>query len=56
MVIFRPFNTIGPRQTGHYGMVVPRFVQQALAGEPLRCTAMAPSAVASATSATSPWG
>jgi UDP-glucose 4-epimerase len=36
VVIFRPFNTIGPRQTGRYGMVVPRFVQQALAGEPLR--------------------
>jgi UDP-glucose 4-epimerase len=35
VVIFRPFNTIGPRQTGRYGMVVPRFVGQALAGEPL---------------------
>ncbi len=35
-VIFRLFNTIGPRQTGQYGMVVPRFVQQALRGEPLR--------------------
>jgi UDP-glucose 4-epimerase len=35
VVIFRLFNTIGPRQTGRYGMVVPRFVQQALAGEPL---------------------
>ncbi len=34
-VIVRLFNTVGPRQTGHYGMVVPRFVQQALAGEPL---------------------
>lgn len=33
--IARFFNTIGPRQTGRYGMVVPRFVQQALAGEPL---------------------
>src|SRR5439155_664263 len=31
----RCFNTIGPRQTGHYGMVVPRFVKQALRGEPL---------------------
>ncbi len=31
----RLFNTIGPRQTGQYGMVVPRFVSQALRGEPL---------------------
>jgi len=31
----RLFNTIGPRQTGRYGMVVPRFIDQALAGEPL---------------------
>lgn len=35
VVIVRYFNTIGPRQTGQYGMVVPRFVQQALAGEPI---------------------
>jgi UDP-glucose 4-epimerase len=35
VTIFRLFNTIGPRQTGRYGMVVPRFVQQALAGKPL---------------------
>ena len=35
VVIFRLFNTVGPRQTGQYGMVVPRFVQQALRGEPL---------------------
>jgi len=34
-VIARLFNTVGPRQTGRYGMVVPRFVAQALAGEPL---------------------
>ncbi|MCI2429079.1 GDP-mannose 4,6-dehydratase [Candidatus Acetothermia bacterium] len=34
-VILRIFNTIGPRQTGRYGMVVPRFVRQALAVEPL---------------------
>ncbi len=33
--IFRLFNTIGPRQTGRYGMVVPRFVEQAVAGRPL---------------------
>jgi UDP-glucose 4-epimerase len=35
VVVFRLFNTIGPRQTGEYGMVVPRFVRQALAGKPL---------------------
>lgn len=35
VVIVRFFNTIGPRQTGQYGMVVPRFVQQALEGAPL---------------------
>jgi UDP-glucose 4-epimerase len=35
IVIVRLFNTVGPRQTGQYGMVVPRFVQQALAGQPL---------------------
>ncbi|NLG26891.1 MAG: NAD-dependent epimerase/dehydratase family protein [Chloroflexi bacterium] len=34
-VIVRLFNTVGPRQTGRYGMVVPRFVQQALRGQPL---------------------
>lgn len=34
-VIVRLFNTVGPRQTGRYGMVVPRFVGQALAGQPL---------------------
>ena len=36
VVIGRFFNTIGPRQTGQYGMVVPRFVQNALNGEPIR--------------------
>ncbi|MEU3184001.1 NAD-dependent epimerase/dehydratase family protein [Streptomyces sp. NPDC006923] len=35
MVIARLFNTVGPRQSGQYGMVIPRFVDQALAGEPL---------------------
>jgi len=35
VVIFRLFNTVGPRQTGRYGMVVPNLVQQALAGQPL---------------------
>ncbi|MDO8730211.1 MAG: GDP-mannose 4,6-dehydratase [Candidatus Omnitrophota bacterium] len=34
-VIIRLFNTVGPRQTGAYGMVIPRFVQQALKGEPI---------------------
>jgi UDP-glucose 4-epimerase len=33
--IVRLFNTVGPRQTGHYGMVIPRFVGQAIKGEPL---------------------
>jgi UDP-glucose 4-epimerase len=32
-VIVRLFNTVGPRQTGHYGMVIPRFVSQAIKGE-----------------------
>ncbi len=36
VVIARFFNTIGPRQTGRYGMVVPRFVRWALKDEPLR--------------------
>ena len=31
----RLFNTVGPRQTGHYGMVLPRFVQAALANQPI---------------------
>jgi len=35
IVVVRLFNSIGPRQTGQYGMVVPRFVQQALQGEPI---------------------
>ncbi len=35
VVVMRFFNTVGPRQTGRYGMVVPRFVRQALRGEPL---------------------
>ncbi|WP_031464990.1 NAD-dependent epimerase/dehydratase family protein [Sciscionella sediminilitoris] len=34
-VVVRLFNTVGPRQRGHYGMVLPRFVAQALANEPL---------------------
>ena len=36
VVIGRFFNTIGPRQTGQYGMVVPRFVQRALNNEPIQ--------------------
>lgn len=35
ILIVRPFNVVGPRQTGTYGMVVPTFVKLALAGEPL---------------------
>lgn len=34
-VIVRLFNTVGPRQTGSYGMVIPRFVKRALRGEPI---------------------
>ena len=33
VIVVRLFNTVGPRQTGRYGMVIPTFVQQALAGE-----------------------
>jgi UDP-glucose 4-epimerase len=36
VVIARLFNTVGPRQTGQYGMVLPRFLQAARQGEPLR--------------------
>jgi UDP-glucose 4-epimerase len=35
-VIFRLFNTVGARQRGHYGMVVPRFVRWALKNEPIQ--------------------
>ena len=35
VIVMRFFNTVGPRQTGQYGMVVPRFVRQALLGEPI---------------------
>jgi UDP-glucose 4-epimerase len=35
VVIVRCFNTCGPRQSGHYGMVVPRIIQRALAGQPI---------------------
>lgn len=35
VIVVRLFNTVGPRQTGQYGMVVPGFVKQALNGEPI---------------------
>ena len=35
VIIVRLFNTVGPRQTGQYGMVIPNFVRQALAGQPI---------------------
>ncbi len=35
VIVSRFFNTIGPRQTGRYGMVVPNFVRQAMAGKPI---------------------
>ena len=35
VVVVRLFNTVGPRQTGQYGMVLPTFVRQALAGDPI---------------------
>lgn len=35
IIIVRLFNTVGPRQTGQYGMVIPNFVRQALAGKPI---------------------
>ena len=34
-IVTRLFNTVGPRQTGRYGMVLPRFIGQAIRGEPL---------------------
>ena len=36
VVPFRLFNTVGPRQSSHYGMVIPRFMQAALAGRPIQ--------------------
>ncbi len=35
VIVTRLFNTVGPRQTGRYGMVIPRFIRQALLGEPI---------------------
>ena len=54
VVPFRLFNTVGPRQTGHYGMVIPRFTRAALRGEPIqvygdgtqtRCSVMSPTSL-----------
>ena len=36
VIIARLFNTVGPRQTGRYGMVLPRFIEAALANQPIR--------------------
>jgi UDP-glucose 4-epimerase len=35
VIIIRLFNTVGPRQTGRYGMVIPTFIKQAIAGQPI---------------------
>src|SRR6202011_1152573 len=35
VIVVRLFNPVGPRQTGRYGMVLPNFVKQALAGQPI---------------------
>ncbi|MEO7272749.1 MAG: GDP-mannose 4,6-dehydratase [Vicinamibacterales bacterium] len=35
VIVIRLFNTVGPRQTGRYGMVIPTFVQQGLSGQPI---------------------
>ncbi|MEO8480725.1 MAG: NAD-dependent epimerase/dehydratase family protein [Acidobacteriota bacterium] len=35
VIVLRLFNTVGPRQTGRYGMVIPTFVRQALTGQPI---------------------
>ncbi len=35
VIVVRFFNTVGPRQTGRYGMVIPNFVRQGLAGQPI---------------------
>ena len=35
ILVVRPFNVVGPRQSGRYGMVVPTFVRQALTGKPI---------------------
>jgi len=35
VIVVRLFNTVGPRQTGRYGMVIPRFVRQAISAQPI---------------------
>ena len=52
VIVARLFNTVGPRQTGRYGMVLPNFVKSALDRLPSRFTATASNPVASATCAT----
>ena len=52
VIVVRLFNTVGPRQTGRYGMVLPNFVQRALTNEPIECTGMANNPAASAMFAT----
>jgi len=54
VIVVRFFNTVGPRQTGRYGMVLPNFVKRALDGQPSKSTATASSPAVSATFAT-PW-
>ena len=51
-VIVRLFNTVGPRQSGQYGMVIPRFVERALANRRSRSTATGTRRAVSATSTT----
>ena len=41
VVVVRLFNTVGPRQTGRYGMVIPNFVKQALLGRSITVSAAA---------------
>ena len=53
VIIVRLFNTVGPRQTGQYGMVIPNFVRQALAGQPITVFGDGGSRAASPTSGTS---
>jgi UDP-glucose 4-epimerase len=53
VIIVRFFNTVGPRQSGQYGMVIPNFVRQALAGEPITVFGDGNSSARSRTSPTS---
>ena len=52
VIVARLFNTVGPRQTGRYGMVIPNFVRQALAASPSPSSATASRRARSPTSAT----